>query len=117
TRPAPATAAALDPTHGSWQTVLAGADLREGGVARFDTGTVSGFLTRANGTVTARSGVCTHQGCRLNLDQQRLACPCHRTFFRLDGTVITSQLPTPPARLPAIHVREQDNHIQVFLPT
>jgi nitrite reductase/ring-hydroxylating ferredoxin subunit len=77
---------------------------------------VSGFLTRSGGTVSARSGVCTHQGCRLNLEPHRLACPCHRTFFRLDGTVIASQLATPPARLPAIQVREHEGAIQVYVP-
>jgi cytochrome b6-f complex iron-sulfur subunit len=109
-------AATLDPATGSWHTVLAGADLAEGATARFDTGAVTGFLTRTAGAVSARSGICTHQGCRLNLERDRLACPCHRTFFRVDGTVITSQLPTPPARLPAIEVREQDGAIQVYVP-
>ena len=37
-------------------------------------------------------------------------------FFRLDGTVITSQLPTRPARLPALEVRERDGAIEVYLP-
>ncbi len=118
---APPVAATLEPTTGTWHTVLASADLAEGGAASFDTGTVSGFLTRSGGRVAARSGVCTHQGCRLNLDVRnpdgrRLACPCHRTFFRLDGTVIASQLATPPARLPAIQVREREGAIQVYVP-
>ncbi len=113
---APVAAPTLEPAAGTWRTVLAGAQLAEGRTAAFDTGSVTGFLTRTGGTVTARSGVCTHQGCRLDLAGERLACPCHRTFFRLDGTVITSQLRTPPARLPAIEVREQDGAIQVYVP-
>lgn len=113
---APAVAPTLQPVTGTWQTVLASAQLPEGGTAAFETGAVTGFLTRAAGAVTARSGVCTHQGCRLDLAGDRLACPCHRTFFRLDGRVITSQLRTPPARLPAIEVREQDGAIQVYVP-
>jgi cytochrome b6-f complex iron-sulfur subunit len=108
----------LTPTDGEWKTILASADLAEGGAQTFDTGTVTGYLERTGGTVTARSGICTHQGCRLklNLPERRLDCPCHRTFFALDGTVVRSQLPTPPARLPDIAVREQDGEIQVFVP-
>jgi nitrite reductase/ring-hydroxylating ferredoxin subunit len=120
-RSAPPTAAAtLDPANGTWHTVLASADLVEGATLGFDTGTVTGFVTRSHGAPAARSGICTHQGCRLDLDRGhgdgRLACPCHHTFFRLDGTVITSQLPTPPTRLPAIQVRERDGAIQVYVP-
>jgi len=113
---APVAAPTLEPASGTWHPVLASAELAEGGSARFDAGTVTGFLTRAGGAVSARSGVCTHQGCRLDLAGQRLACPCHKTFFRLDGTVITSQLPAPPARLPAIRVREQGGTIEVYVP-
>jgi nitrite reductase/ring-hydroxylating ferredoxin subunit len=108
--------ATLEPNDGTWQTILAAGDLAEGAVAAFDTGTVAGFVARAVGGLSARSGVCTHQGCRLTLQLDRLACPCHRTFFNLDGTVITSQLPAPPPRLPAIEVREHGGTIQVRVP-
>jgi nitrite reductase/ring-hydroxylating ferredoxin subunit len=108
----------LTPSDGDWLRVLASADLAEGGAQTFDTGTVTGYLTRTGGTVEARSGICTHQGCRLklNVPERRLDCPCHRTFFALDGTVVRSQLPTPPARLPDIAVRERNGEIQVFVP-
>jgi cytochrome b6-f complex iron-sulfur subunit len=68
--------------------------------------------------VLAQSGLCTHQGCllKLNSQQRRLDCPCHRTFFTFNGQLIKSQLPTPPALLPAIAVREQDGEIQVYVP-
>ncbi len=69
----------------------------------------------AAGVLSARSGVCPHQGChlRLNAAERRFDCPCHRTRFAFDGDVITSQLPTHPPRLPTIQVREQDGQIQV----
>ena len=60
--------------------------------------------------------MCTHQGCRLGLEVEKLACPCHRTSFALDGQVIASQLKTPPPRLPAFAVREQDGEVQVLVP-
>jgi cytochrome b6-f complex iron-sulfur subunit len=106
----------LDPADGRWQAVVSSADLADGATLAFDTGTVSGFVTRTGATLSARSGVCTHQGChlRLNAAERRLDCPCHRTFFALDGQVVHSQLPTPPARLPAISVRERAGTIEVL---
>ena len=114
----PAAAPTLVPNDGVWRPVLASAALPDGGAATFDTGTVTGYLTRVGGTVAARSGICTHMQCRLtlNLPERRLDCPCHSTFFALDGTVIRSQLRTPPARLPAVEVRERDGQIEVFVP-
>jgi cytochrome b6-f complex iron-sulfur subunit len=108
----------LSPTDGAWHTVLASAELAEGDARTFDTGAVTGYLHRLGGVVSARSGVCTHQACRLvlNLPESRLDCPCHRTFFALDGEVVRYQLATKPARLPAIQAREQDGQIQVFVP-
>jgi Rieske Fe-S protein len=104
------------PNDGQWQTVATSDSVPDGGAIAFDTGTLSGFVTRRAGVLSARSGVCTHQGCHLRLNQaeRRLDCPCHRTRFAFDGDVITSQLPTHPPRLPAIQVREQDGQIQVY---
>jgi nitrite reductase/ring-hydroxylating ferredoxin subunit len=115
----PAVSTALNPADGgSWHTVLASSDLPGNGAAAFDTSVVSGFVMRIAGVLSARSGICTHHGCKLGLNpaEKRLACPCHRTFFSYDGTVLQSQLPDPPAPLPAFHVREVDGQIQVLLP-
>jgi nitrite reductase/ring-hydroxylating ferredoxin subunit len=115
----PTVSTTLDPADGgSWHTVMASSDLPENGVAAFETSVVSGFVMRIAGALSARSGTCTHQGCRLGLNapEKRLDCPCHRTFFSYDGTVIRSQLPDPPAPLPTFHVREVDGQIQVLLP-
>jgi nitrite reductase/ring-hydroxylating ferredoxin subunit len=108
----------LSPSDGVWHTVLASEELAEGDARTFDTGAVTGYLHRVGGVVSARSGICTHQACRLllNLPERRLDCPCHRTFFALDGEVIRYQLATRPARLPEIRSREQDGQIQVFVP-
>ena len=118
---APSTAApspTLSPSDGAWHTILASEELAEGDARSFDTGAVTGYLHRVDGVVGARSGICTHQACRLklNLPERRLDCPCHRTFFALDGEVIRYQLAAKPARLPEILAREQDGQIQVFVP-
>jgi nitrite reductase/ring-hydroxylating ferredoxin subunit len=108
----------LSPSDGAWHTVLASDELAEGDARTFEAGAVTGYLHRAGGVVSARSGICTHQACRLtlNLPERRLDCPCHRTFFALDGEVVHYQLRTKPARLPEILAREQDGQIQVFVP-
>ncbi len=111
-------AATLSPESGIWQPVLAAAELGDGEVRHFDTGTVTGFVMRTGGVLSARSGVCTHQGCRLafNSAARRLDCPCHKTAFGLDGHVLRYALAKPPATLPAISVREADGQIQVLVP-
>ena len=114
--PSPSVAATLQPNDAIWQTVAGSADLPDGGVHPFDTGTVAGFVMRSAGRLWAVSGNCTHQGCRLRAgtDERRLDCPCHRTSFDLDGHVVRHQLPTSPAPLPAIEVRETGGVIQVL---
>jgi len=108
----------LSPTDGTWHTILASDELAEGDAQTFDTGAVTGYIHRLNGVVTARSGICTHQACQLilNLPEHRLDCPCHRTYFALDGNVVHYQLRAKPARLPEILAREHDGQIQVYVP-
>ncbi|HST64529.1 MAG TPA: Rieske (2Fe-2S) protein [Mycobacteriales bacterium] len=115
---APEDTGTIDPTLGAWQAVVPSDQLPDGGVHAFDVGTVAGFVERTGGRLRAVSGVCTHQGCRLALQpaSRELACPCHRTVFALTGTVVRSQLRTPPATLPRLPVREADGHVQVYAP-
>jgi cytochrome b6-f complex iron-sulfur subunit len=115
---APEDTGTLAPSTGVWRPIVTSAELPEGGVHAFDVGTVVGFVERTGGRLRAVSGVCTHQGCRLALEPaaRELACPCHRTVFALAGTVVRSQLKTPPAVLPRLPVREVDGSVQVYAP-
>jgi cytochrome b6-f complex iron-sulfur subunit len=108
----------LDPNVGAWRGVAASADLAQGAVQRFDLGSVVGFVTRDASGVRAVSGICTHLGCRLNLDNatRQLDCPCHNTSFAVDGALLHYQLAKPPAPLPQLQVREQDGNIEVYVP-
>jgi cytochrome b6-f complex iron-sulfur subunit len=106
---------------GAWHTVTSSAQLAEGAVLDFDLGSLNGFIHRTSGRLRAVSGICTHQACRLALDQARtaLVCPCHEAVFTLAGT------PRPPTGryapdalppLPRLPVREHQGHIQVYGP-
>jgi Rieske Fe-S protein len=105
------------PDTGQWVPVAETSTIAGGQVRRFATATTVGFVTEQNGAVSAVSGVCTHQGCLLQLNAAagRLDCPCHRTAFGLDGKLIFSQLATPPAPLPKIQVRNQDGQVEVLV--
>jgi nitrite reductase/ring-hydroxylating ferredoxin subunit len=108
----------LVPDKGTWQPVAATADLTNGQVAPFKTGSTVGFVVNNDGTVQAISGVCTHQGCLLRQSPTAasLDCPCHRASFSLDGEVITHELSQPPPPLPHLSVRERDGQVEVYTP-
>jgi len=109
------TAQELVPDEGTWQPVLDAANLGDGQVARFSTVSNVGFVVNHNGNLSAISGVCTHQGCLLRLNEAaaRLDCPCHRASFSLRGDVLHHQFKQPLAPLPHIQVRENDGQIEV----
>ncbi|PFG40274.1 nitrite reductase/ring-hydroxylating ferredoxin subunit [Georgenia soli] len=51
------------------------------------------------GTAKAFSGVCTHQGCVVQIGQQDITCPCHGSEFSFaDGSVVRgpAERPLPP---------------------
>lgn len=117
--PAPPVAAGeVVPDNGQWVPVAMLSDISEGQVKRFSTASTVGFVSERNGTVSAVSGACTHQGCLLKLNEPagRLDCPCHRTAFGIDGAVRFSQLETPPPTLPQIQVRSRNGQVEAFLP-
>jgi len=113
--PAIPTAQELVPDEGTWRPVLDAANLGDGQVARFSTDSNVGFVVNENGKLSAISGVCTHQGCLLRLNEAaaRLDCPCHRASFSLQGDVLHQQFRQPLAPLPHIQVRENDGQIEV----
>ena len=106
------------PDDGSWQVVLASADLPEGTVRPFALSTLTGFVERADGRLRAVSGICTHQGCRLSLADPptQLNCPCHDAVFALDGAVLRHRPTVQLTALPQISVRESGGVVQVRAP-
>jgi cytochrome b6-f complex iron-sulfur subunit len=114
----PSAGGTLIPGHGTWHTITTSADLPDGAVQAFTAGAVTGFVERAGGRLRAVSGVCTHQGCRLNFagGPPRLVCPCHGATFALNGSVLGHRLPVTLSALPRLAVREIDGAVQVFAP-
>jgi nitrite reductase/ring-hydroxylating ferredoxin subunit len=107
----------LVPDHGTWRAVAAVADVPAGQAMRFSSGNVEGVVVNDGGTIKAVSAVCTHQGCLLLLDAaaHRLRCPCHPTVFAVSGKLISYQLATPPANLPALQARVRNGQIEVLV--
>lgn len=114
--PTPPGGGTLKPDHGIWHPVASTADLPEGTVRSFEAGSVTGFVTRRDGRLRAVSGICTHQGCRLNLEGgTRLRCPCHQALFALDGAVLHHRLPIRLQALPRLAVREASGVVEVYV--
>jgi len=55
------------------------------------------------GEVRVYSPICTHLGCgyRWEAEKQKFHCPCHNSFFALDGKVLSGPAPRPLDTLPA----------------
>lgn len=55
------------------------------------------------GAVTVFSPLCTHLGCgyRWEGEQQQFYCPCHNSYFAMDGKVLGGPAPRPLDTLPA----------------
>lgn len=45
-------------------------------------------LSRANGEYRALSPICTHRGCTVEVQNDRLVCPCHGSTYDRDGQVL-----------------------------
>ena len=109
--------ATLTPDYATWRAVAAVADVPAGQAVRFSSGPVEGVVINDGGTIKAVSAVCTHQGCLLLLDAagHRLRCPCHPAVFAVTGKLLSHQLATPPANLPALQARVRDGQIEVLV--
>jgi len=54
-------------------------------------------LKKPNDAVVAFGPQCTHLGCAHHWDDQkgRFVCPCHNSYFSIDGTVLSGPAPRP----------------------
>jgi len=60
------------------------------------------IVKKPDNSVVAYSSSCTHLGCgyRWIEAQRRFACPCHGSFFDINGTVLAGPAPRPLDTLP-----------------
>lgn len=76
--------------------LVAVADLQPGKPQAFPFGDDQIFIAKtADGKVIALDAACPHVRCTLHWDEatQQFACPCHASFFKLDGTRISGPAP------------------------
>jgi Rieske Fe-S protein len=62
--------------------------------------------------VSAWNAECPHLGCKVSFDadKSRFGCPCHDSFFALDGQVQGGPAPRP---MDALDARVRDGHVEV----
>jgi len=70
------------------------------------------IVKKPDNRVVAFSSSCTHLGCgyRWVEAQQRFACPCHGSFFDINGTVLAGPAPRP---LDSLMTRVENNRLFV----
>jgi cytochrome b6-f complex iron-sulfur subunit len=70
------------------------------------------YIVRTEVGFFALSAVCTHLGCitRWVEDDETIACPCHGSKFKRDGTVVQGPAPRPLRR---IAIRLEDGELVV----
>ncbi len=70
------------------------------------------IVKKTDNSVAAYSSSCTHLGCgyRWVVAQQRFACPCHGSFFDINGAVLAGPAPRP---LDALPTRVENNRLLV----
>ena len=58
-------------------------------------------LSRGNGEYRAVSPICTHRGCTVEVQNDRLVCPCHGSTYDRDGQVLKGPAQRALTRYPA----------------
>jgi Rieske Fe-S protein len=106
----------VPPGGGVWVTVAKADAIPVGGVLRFTTDYIVGFVRHTSAGFSALSGVCTHMGCMLlwNPIPRTFDCPCHGGRFTEDGaSAPSSAFAYRP--LPNLQTRVEDGHVQVYV--
>lgn len=102
--------------HGFWQAIARADEIPLGGVKRFVTEAVVGFVRHTRTGYVALSGACTHMGCLLswNGDMRTFDCPCHGGRFTEDGHA-SPDSPVAYSPLPAIRTKVEGGQVWVYV--
>ncbi|MGZ3583744.1 MAG: QcrA and Rieske domain-containing protein [Ktedonobacterales bacterium] len=100
---------------GIWMAVAKVEEVPVGGVRRFATDSLVGFVRHTTEGFSALSGACTHMGCLLhwNGGARTYDCPCHGGRFAEDGTSAASS-PVAYRPLPMVATKVEDGHVWVY---
>ena len=77
--------------------------LAEGGFLRLQPAGYPGqvyLLALEDGSYAAVSPICTHQGCTVNVEGERLVCPCHGSTYDRAGRLLRGPAPEPLRSFP-----------------
>jgi len=112
----PLTADLVPAGSGVWVSVAKADAIPVGGVLRFTTDYIVGFVRHTETGFSALSGVCTHMGCILkwNPTPRTFDCPCHGGRFSEDGSSAPSSSWTYRP-LPTLGTRVEDGQVQVYV--
>jgi nitrite reductase/ring-hydroxylating ferredoxin subunit len=103
---------------GAWVAIAAANTIPVGGVLRFTTASLVGFIRHTEGGYSALSGICTHMGCSLwwNSGARTFDCPCHGGRFTETGDSAKSS-PIAYQPLPQIEIKVDAGQVWVYAPT
>lgn len=70
------------------------------------------YIRRVQGKLKAYSTICPHLGCGIDYvsDKKKFSCPCHESFFELDGKVASGP---SPRGMDELELREVEGRIEV----
>ena len=102
---------------GVWQPVALVDAVPLGGVVRFTTDSLVGYVRHTPQGFVALSASCTHMGCLVNWNgaARTFDCPCHGGRFLETGQAAPSS-PVAYRPLPTIHTKTENGQIFVFVP-
>lgn len=102
---------------GVWHAVASVDAIPVGGVVRFTTDSLIGYIRHTSAGFVALSAACTHMGCLVNWNgaARTFDCPCHGGRFLETGQAAPSS-PVAYRPLPTIRTKTENGQVFVLVP-